>query len=96
MRDASETSLIEQPGLKRVANLQALPELFNCHIFRSKGNILNVLPQSPSALLSASPGFILRVVNNPSNFLESRGAIGTLLAGALGNDAVHTRAQSTG
>ena len=48
MRDASETSLREQPGLKRVANLQALPELFNCHIFRSEGKILNVLPQSPS------------------------------------------------
>ena len=35
--DASETALIEQSGLKCAANLQALPELFNCGIYRSEG-----------------------------------------------------------
>lgn len=34
--DASETALIEQSGLTRFANLQALPELVNCGIYRSE------------------------------------------------------------
>lgn len=50
--DASETALIEQSGFKCAANLQALPELFNCDIYRSVAEsfILSVtlLPGCPS------------------------------------------------
>lgn len=71
--DAPETALMEQFGLKCAANLQALPELFNCGIYRSDGesfiSSVCLLPLSAClcAFFFASPMFIFRLVNRPGS-----------------------------